>query len=487
MASSHALLDLMDEVLEAVRVSSGEIPQLKKKFSLQKTLQNILNLNQAKAASKHLDFSLEYDDAFPSYVLGDNVRIHRIGLELVANALNFTDNGFVKLKAECAKETESQVILKLTVEDSGLGIPPEKQQEIFLQFKRLVPSYKGIYKGAGLGLAVIKQFIDDVKGEIYVESTPQKGAAFTCIIPLQKPLLDDDVGVEDTLEDELCASSIALATNASNDKNQPQDGRPYAHRVLVVEDNFIAQKVAQSLVQSLQCQVDVASNGKEALERWQQNEYDLIFMDIGLPDMDGYQVTHHIRVQEVAKNRHTPIIALTAHVGDENKQRCIEAGMNAVLSKPLTQKSAEDTLNAFLPAKQKEKREQANVPASDLPEQDQKLFELDEFPLFDKEEGVKTAGSEEMLMEMLKLTMATLPEDCDLMVVAHKGNDWEGAQKIAHKIKGGALYIGAVRMKMACQYFERYFKCGKQALLEDLFQQALNAIHDTEKVIQEQL
>ena len=139
-----------------------------------------------------------------------------------------------------------------------------------------------------------------------------------------------------------------MTAHGSTYEAPPLDEHIYTLGILVVEDNFIAQKAAQSLLQSCQCQVDIASNGKEALELWKQNEYDLIFMDIGLPDIDGYQVTRHIRVQEEAKNRRTPIIALTAYAGDENKQRCIEAGMNAVLCKPLTQKSAEDALNALI-------------------------------------------------------------------------------------------------------------------------------------------
>ncbi|MGC3903829.1 PAS domain-containing sensor histidine kinase, partial [Legionella pneumophila] len=212
IASSHALLDLMDEVLEAIRVSSGEIPKLKKKFILNRIVQHAMDLNKAKAASKRLDFSMEFDKDIPQYLIGDSVRIHRIVLELLANALNFTDSGSVKLTVTLASRQNREIIIKLMVQDSGMGIPKDKQQEIFLHFKRLTPSYKGIYKGAGLGLSVIKQFIDDLDGEIYVDSALQQGSTFTCVIPLKVSLIEDDTGLVEDFEDNLALPSSQIMT-----------------------------------------------------------------------------------------------------------------------------------------------------------------------------------------------------------------------------------------------------------------------------------
>jgi two-component system, OmpR family, aerobic respiration control sensor histidine kinase ArcB len=290
VASSHALLDLMDEVLEAIRVSSGEIPGLKKKFVLNQIVQHALDLNKAKAAAKRLDFTLDFDMDIPKYLIGDSVRLHRIILELLANALNFTDVGFVKLTVQLASRNNREIIIKLIVEDSGMGIPKDKQQEIFLHFKRLTPSYKGIYKGGGLGLAVIKQFIDDLDGEIYVDSELQRGSTFTCVIPLKISLLEDETGLYDDWEKDLTPPSSQLFSTPTTSAKIPNTPGEHYY-VLVVEDNAIAQTVAKSILTQLGCHVDVAINGKEALSLWKQNEYDLIFMDIGLPDMDGYQVT----------------------------------------------------------------------------------------------------------------------------------------------------------------------------------------------------
>ncbi|MFW2535204.1 response regulator [Legionella sp. 28fT52] len=479
IASSHALLDLLDEVLEAIRVSSGDIPKLKKKFNLQKTLNHIIDLNRAKAAQKKLNLTLNFDSNIPAYVIGDKVRVHRVVLELIANALNFTDSGFVTLLAQLAKRNHRELIIKLIVEDSGMGIPLDKQQEIYVQFKRLTPSYQGIYKGAGLGLAVVKQFVDELGGEIYVESEERHGSRFTCIIPLQEPLLDDELGIDDALEKALdLPYERTFETEIKSQELEPGQGR---NRILLVEDNPIAQTIAKTMLAKLNCDAEIADNGKKAIELWKTTSYDLILMDIGLPDMNGYEVTHLIRVQELPLKTHIPIIALTAHVGDENKKRCIDAGMNAVITKPLTTQNCTDIIDAFIPSRHKEQIQPESAQySSELPQQKDDLFNLSDFSVLDVEDGIKTTGTESTLIEMLTFMVSdSLPQDLALMKEAHEAKDWDKTQQLAHKIKGGAVYVGTLKIKMACQYLERYWKTGQHELLEELYQQVVLVIEES--------
>ena len=479
VASSHALLELMDEVLEAVRVSSGEIPMLKKKFNLLKTFEHVVALQLARAHEKNLHLKLELDENLPQFVIGDKIRVHRIALELVGNALNFTDDGHVTLRVELAKSENHNLVIKLTVTDSGMGIPKDKQQEIYVQFKRLTPSYQGIYKGAGLGLFVVKQFIDELNGEIYVESELHKGTCFTCLIPLQEPLLDDESGVDMTPED-LITEKPYLTPMAQQIKPSPVDSNTNATiNVLVIEDNTIAQMAAKCILTSLACRVDVAADGAEALTLCQAHRYHLIFMDIGLGEgMDGYEVTHHIRKRQDMV--HTPIIALTAHAADENKQRCIEAGMDAVLTKPLTQVHATDILKAFVPERQAATVKELPSLRRDLPDSDEELFHLDQFALLDIEQGLENCGDNSMLIELLTM-MATeeIPADLEKMRNAFETQDYALVEKIAHKIKGGAVYVGTTRMKYACQYVERYWKTGERKLFDKLYCQATITIKNT--------
>lgn len=475
-ASSHALLDLMDEVLEAVRVSSGEIPKLKKKFDLNLLLNQVIDLHKAKASEKKLQLNFIYDDHLPQYVIGDKIRLHRIILELIGNALNFTHSGHVTLTAELAKQQKRQLIIKFQVTDSGIGIDKDKQQDIYLQFKRLTPSYKGLYKGAGLGLYIIKQFIDELEGEIYVKSALDCGTTFTCIIPLKAPLLDDNSGIEELMPAEEQRFLNPVRTLAAN-PNQPNS-------VLVVEDSEIAQKVALAILTSMDCVVDLASSGQEALQHIKTKRYDLIFMDIGLGEgADGYEVTKQIRNQEKDKD-HTPIVALTAHAAEENKQHCIESGMDAVLSKPITKTHASNILDHFVRHPETLEREKIEQAKLDLPDNEEEFFTLEQFPLLEVEQTLRNLGDKSILIELLNdLVTASIPEDFTRMKEAFAAKDYEQVEKIAHKMKGGAVYVGTLRMKYACQYLERYWKSGQRVLFEKLYQQAVLVIDETRSYV----
>lgn len=197
--SSDALLEFLNKVLESIKVASGEIPYLKKKFDLRKVLEQIINLNKSYAISKKLKLNLEYDTSIPVYIIGDPIRVQRIVLELLTNALKFTEKGKVTVIARLRKNEAKAVIVQLSVNDTGIGIPTDKQQEVYARFKRLSPAYEGIYSGTGLGLSVIKTFAEDLGGEISLQSQVNQGSTFTCLLPFQEPLLMDREDVEEIL------------------------------------------------------------------------------------------------------------------------------------------------------------------------------------------------------------------------------------------------------------------------------------------------
>ncbi len=445
-ASSQALQDLLNEILEVIKIGSHELPVAKKKFNLKEKMTDIFNLNRARAFHKHLDFSIEYDSKIPLYVIGDPMRIHRIVLELVTNALNFTDKGSVKIRTELAKKEEAKLVIKIIISDTGIGIPVDKQEEIFLQFKKLTPSYKGIYKGgAGFGLSIVKQFVNELEGEIYVDSQEGKGTTFTCILPLKRPLLEE----ENTREPETSvieAASFEVAPTIESSERSVETVKPHRSHVLLVEDQAVAAKVGEIMLASLDCQVDIAKDGKSALELFNQHKYHLIFMDIGLPDIDGYEVTKRMRLLELSTDTHVPIIALTAHVDEENKQHCINVGMNAVLSKPLGKDKAKDILNAFIPYREQlEKSSIQQEVVGTLPED--KIIDLD---LAKSLYG----GKKEVALEMLKMLVDSFQEEEQKLQEAYKKKDWAEIGAIAHKLKGGSSYCGTVRLKQACGQLE---------------------------------
>lgn len=259
-------------------------------------------------------------------------------------------------------------------------------------------------------------------------------------------------------------------------------------RILVVEDNAIAQMVAQLLLTNLSCQVDIAPDGNTAIELYNLNYYDLIFMDIGLGvGMDGLEVTRYIR-NHSQPHHHIPIIALTAHVGDKNIQRCIDAGMDEVITKPLTRQHAINILKTFIPIKQDKALMAAMLAKKELPANNAELFNLEQYPLFDPETALKNCGNKGVLIELLKLMVCQeIPQDEQRIKQAFANKDYSLVERIAHKIKSGAMYLGTTRMKFACQYVERYWKTGEQELFSDLYHQAVKTIDDTSKYISEWL
>lgn len=474
IASSQALFDLLTEVLEAIKVASGEISIVQKKFNLEEKLQTVIELNQSKAKQKKLDLALYHDKTIPTYLMGDPKRIHRIVLELVTNALNFTHEGHVKVFTELAKRHHRETIIKIKVEDTGIGIPPDQQEEIFVQFKRLTPSHQGLYKGRGLGLSIVKQFINDLSGEIYVESERRKGTTFTCIVPLKEALLEESFGADKT---SFGLPTIRLAESPSKIPTTVTPSLSAATltqtRILVVEDNRLAAQATQCLLASLRCSVDVAIDGHSAIECAKTGNYDLLFMDVGLPDMNGNEVTQEIRRWEALLEKHIPIVGLTAHVDTDNKQQCIEAGMDAVLSKPLLKETANEILNAFIP-----KHRTALEPAKSPTKQSQTngLFDLPEKTI-DLQLGEQLMrGNKEQAKEMLKLLLISLSEELPSLQKAFGLQDWKTIHNIAHKLHGGACYCGVPRLKLACHNLETYLKQGETELQDALYQQMLAEI-----------
>ncbi len=195
------------------------------------------------------------------------------------------------MTAKLASKHKKSVVIKINVEDTGMGIAPDKQQAVFTRFKRLTPSYEGIYKGAGLGLAIVKEFIDELEGEIYVESKPQAGSIFTCVLPLKEALLNESCGADQTLIDmttdnpDSKAKKVHHLPLANFYGLEPSPSAQKLTHVLLIEDDKIASQVTALLIKKLNCAVDMTEDGKSALKYVEQYVYDAIFLDIGLPDI----------------------------------------------------------------------------------------------------------------------------------------------------------------------------------------------------------
>ena len=472
--SSEALLNFLNKILEGIKVASGEMPLLKKKFDFKKNIQDIIDLNKSLAAKKNLSLTLKVDEAIPPYLIGDPVRLQRIILELVTNALRFTQQGNIEVKAKLKKHEAQQDVIEIKVTDTGVGITKEKQDEIFTQFTRLTPAHQGIYQGLGLGLSIVKQFVDDLGGEVYVKSQLQQGSTFTCLIPFQVPLVMNNVGIEDIpspTENELFKNTFEGLPKIGLDPNL--DAVP--KRILLVEDDQLAAKIAQSILTELDCVIDIAPNAKTALDSIQNKEYQLILMDIGLPDMDGIALAHRIRLQQWQRTDTTPIVGLTAHIDVENRQRCLDAGMNTVILKPLNKETAKELLKTFVP-------ETVNqIPTvTEIRPISGAVLDIDAMKSILK--------NEELIKDCLHLMVLGLKKDLVELPRLHQSANWQAIREIAHKRQGGASYCGAKRLEQACKQIDDYIReKGPNGLANTLYRQLIQEMEAAKTVCEEYL
>ncbi len=333
MRAAHELLSFCNEILETMHLESGNRFKEAESFNLHEIIEHNINLLQPSAHHKQLELSFEVDECLPTYFNGLRSYLDRSLLNLLSNALKFTEQGFVRVKVTL-DHSKLQAIppsygdilqLLIIIEDSGIGIPKDKFEIIFEHFSRLTPSYQGLYKGSGLGLYTVKRYLEAMNATIELESDLGQGSTFTIRLPL---IVSDHSDCKKPSTQWIKKPRSATLEIIS----EIEPKHPVTASILIVEDNIIATKALQIGLKGFRCSCDHAENGMQAISMVQKNNYDLIFMDIGLPDMDGIEVTKRIRAFDV----HTPIIALTGHANDPEKRlESFEVGIQEVLSKPL--------------------------------------------------------------------------------------------------------------------------------------------------------
>ncbi|MCD6056163.1 MAG: arcB 2 [Gammaproteobacteria bacterium] len=335
--SAKSLNTIFNEIIEVIKSDVISKSENFENFELKEVINDIIQLLLPSAKAKNIDISIQYGSMIPRYVNSNRLFIHRILLNLIGNAIKFTPAGKVTLIVDSTEIKNEKQSLKLLVKDTGIGIPEEQQNVIFERFVRLDPSYASAYKGVGLGLYMANQYVKKLGGKIYVDSVLGKGSQFTCLIPFNEPLLEK---LDEQQRLGKCNLSSAPIHKADISKSK-------LSRILVVEDDLIAQKVARLKLLAFVEEVDIANSGEKALALCETQKYDLIFMDIGLPGINGCETTRKIREQEKNNKNKTPIVALTAHIDQDTKDECIQSGIDRVLNKPLLTEAVQEIFADF--------------------------------------------------------------------------------------------------------------------------------------------
>jgi PAS domain S-box-containing protein len=320
--SAGSLLALLNELLDFSRIESGKMILEAAPFSLRQIIDETVNTFLVQTAEKGLAFNFDIDDDVPDQLIGDPLRLRQVLINLVSNAIKFTDYGEVQIHVGVTSWTDDEVSLLVSVVDTGIGISDADQRRIFAPFTQADSSTTRVYGGTGLGLAIASTLVGMMGGKIWLESTLGSGSTFyfTARFALQPGTSAEP------------AAHVSLAAESSEATNRPSDHRLH---VLLAEDTRANQKLIVSLLGKRGHAVKVVGNGREAADEMVRENFDLVLMDVQMPVMDGFQATAAIRSLADPEKASVPIVAMTAHAMRGDRERCLAAGMDAYIAKPI--------------------------------------------------------------------------------------------------------------------------------------------------------
>ncbi|MEN8005866.1 MAG: ATP-binding protein [Candidatus Krumholzibacteriota bacterium] len=335
--SARSLLGVINDILDFSKIEAGKLDLEHEIFHLADTVQGVADTFMFQVRQKGLEFDLEVEERLPEYVVGDQARLHQVLVNLVGNALKFTDKGEVRLKVSCDTDGDDRFEperVRFEVIDTGIGIPPHIQESLFQAFTQADTSTTRKYGGTGLGLNISRQLVEKMGGNMGVESVETEGSNFWFTVMFGK------------------ASKKLVAAARASDKSRlgpSAKRRSKDLRILLVEDNMVNQAVAMGMLNKMGYAAQGATDGQDALRQLSETDFDLIFMDVQMPIMGGLEATAKIREGKAGGDkRNVPIIAMTAHATKKDRQACLDSGMDDYIPKPISSQLIREAMNRTL-------------------------------------------------------------------------------------------------------------------------------------------
>jgi PAS domain S-box-containing protein len=431
--SGLSLLALLNDLLDLSKIEAGKLTLEKIPFDLRDSLDATLEPLRGSAQNKSLSLLFRVNSAVPRTIVGDPTRLGQIITNLVDNAIKFTHTGVVTVEVGLLEKFNDQTHLEFAISDTGIGIPAEKQEIIFEAFAQADGSTTRNYGGTGLGLCICAGLVKQMKGKIEVESALGRGSKFK---------FSGCFGLADS-ESELPAPPPRSATPGKDDQPVRLHHRS-GLRILVAEDNPINREVATGLLENAGYALALANDGHEAVSLYRRERFDLVLMDVQMPSLDGLAATREIRDLEQKLGRSAPIIAMTAHAMAGDRERCLAAGMNAYVSKPLTKKALLAAIDSVfrLSAPVREKIQVA----THLPDQRELLNELD--------------GDSALLERLGGLFAENTPKLMTAMNDAAERRDAKALEELAHNLLSS---LGVFRAQVATRLTLKLEEAGREA------------------------
>ncbi|HEX8515513.1 MAG TPA: PAS domain S-box protein [Bacteroidia bacterium] len=408
--SGDALIVLINDILDLAKVDAGKMTFAHVPFKLSSSISAMLHLFETKIQEKNLTLIKQYDHTIPEVLVGDPVRLHQVILNLVGNAVKFTSEGKITVSVKMINEDAEQATIEFAITDTGIGISDHKLGNIFDDFQQATSGTSRLYGGTGLGLAIVKQLVEPQGGTITVKSKVGEGSTFSFVLNFLKTKAKAE------METDL---AVELESGIKNVK------------ILVVEDIALNQLLMKTLLEDFGFEMDIASNGKIAIEKLKDNSYDIILMDLQMPEMNGFDATEYIR-----KTLHSevPIIALTADVTTVDVQKCKAVGMNDYISKPIDDKLLYSKIIKYLKKADVKKMSELNSEEVTV-EHHEKYTNLDYLMK-------RTKSNPVLMMEMISLYLEQTPPLIAAMKKSMKEKDWKMLHASVHKMIPSFSIVG---------------------------------------------
>ncbi len=449
--SSSALLSLIGDVIEFSEIQTGQIQPEAKAFDLNEPLQRCIQVVKPRAAEKGLGFNVQIAVGTPLALYGDANRLRQVLMNLADNATKFTERGDITIDVSADKATEGDVELHVRVRDTGIGITPDKLDTIFEPFQQADNSSTRRFGGSGMGLALAKQLVNLMQGRIWVESSVGQGSTFHFVVPFKRQLVP-------------VAAQTATPV------------LPTSLAILVAEDSPTNQLIARSSLSKAGHKVTLAVNGLEAVKAFEASRapdgkpFDLVLMDISMPEMDGLDATRAIREREQTLGGHLLVIAMTAFATQEYREKCATAGMDAYVTKPVRIDELNRTLEELM--RQAEAAPQVAPQAAGA----ETAEAAQEMPVNLSEALEVVGGDVDILREAVDMTLEEVPEQIEELHKALAAKDAKQIEAKAHRLKGIMSNLGGLQAREYGQELETYAEQGQTQNASALAQKFLSEI-----------
>lgn len=433
--SADSLMGIINNILDLSKIEAGGLEFENRSFNLQELLRSLQQTFQFKVREKPVSVTIDLDPRIENHVIGDSTRLNQILTNLLGNASKFTQRGTIGIKTNLVNSSNGKYLIQFDIHDTGIGIDQEKIHLIFENFKQADLDTTRKFGGTGLGLTIVKQLVEMQGGSIQVTSIKGQGSNFKVTLPFENS------GIK--------TSEVSLKEKPKSNIDELLN----TIHLLVVEDNPMNQRLVKRILELWNCPFTIANNGVEALKLSQKETYDLILMDIHMPEMDGVETTLKIRSDESNPNQNKPIVALTAAALLDEKNRALRAGMNDYLTKPFSPIQLKNILEKWL---QPETGAFAKTDRPMFTDQAETVLEIN---LTYLEEMGKSDPT--FVPEMIQIFLREIPNAMQQMKKALKQKQWIQLSDIAHRINSNYMMMGMKTQQLDAQTIERIIKENK--------------------------